>query len=232
MPRATSKRKAPPSTSASVTSSDVVSTRPDAGKRGKKDVDKIGDLFDVYVNKSLDMIDPEGIVSFCSHLGVDHTDVRILMLAWKMKAEKQGYFSREEWRRGLKDLNTDTIAKLKKALPGLEKELMATPKFEDFYAFAFQYCLTEDRQKSVDIETVCELLNLVLGPKYRSQVDILTKYLKVQSEYRALNADQWRHFYRFCKEISFPDLEDYDSDQAWPVIIDNFVEWMKENKQS
>lgn len=33
-------------------------------------------------------------------------------------------------------------------------------------------------------------------------------------------------------QISFPDLEDYDSDQAWPVIIDNFVEWMKDNKQS
>ena len=73
-------------------------------------------------------------------------------------------------------------------------------KFEDFYAFAFQYCLTEERQKSVDIETVCELLNLVLGPRYQLQVDLLIKYLKVQIEYRALNMDQWIHFYRFCNE--------------------------------
>lgn len=27
-------------------------------------------------------------------------------------------------------------------------------------------------------------------------------FWQVQSEYRALNADQWRHFYRFCKEVS------------------------------
>ncbi|KAL9993988.1 putative defective-in-cullin neddylation protein [Helianthus debilis subsp. tardiflorus] len=39
------------------------------------------------------MIDPEGIEYLCSDLEVEHTDVRILMLAWKMQAEKQGYFT-------------------------------------------------------------------------------------------------------------------------------------------
>ncbi|XP_048440524.1 DCN1-like protein 5 isoform X1 [Pyrus x bretschneideri] len=200
MPRA-SKRKAPPPTSPSLASCDVVSKRAATGKgRPRKDVDKIDSLFESYANQSLNMIDPTGIEALCSDLKVDHTDVRILMLAWKMRAAKQGYFSKDEWQRGLKDLHADTIPKLKKALPGLEKELTTASKFEDFYAFAFQYCLTEERQKSVDIETVCELLNLVLGPRYQLQVDLLIKYLKVQTEYRALNMDQWMHFYRFCNE--------------------------------
>lgn len=114
---------------------------------------------------------------------------------------------------------------------------MQPPNFEDFYGYAFQYCLTgeldvdrhptfnqmemtlfhdnvllyscylslslsaslplmcvhahillaglmlmtfsEEKQRFVDIETICELLNLVLGSQFRAQVDLITKYLKV-----------------------------------------------------
>ncbi|KAK8645150.1 hypothetical protein V6N13_118999 [Hibiscus sabdariffa] len=174
---------------------------------------------------------PEGIEALCSDLGVDYTDVRILMLAWKLKAEKQGYFTQDEWQTGLKALGVDSLTKLKKALPELEKEVEEPSNYEDFYIYAFQYCLTEEKQKSVDIESICELLNLVLGVQFRPQVDSLVEYLKVQNDYKVINADQWINFLRFCKEISFPDLENYDATQAWPLILDNFVEWMRE-KQS
>uniref|UniRef100_A0A0A9EYL8 Defective in cullin neddylation protein n=2 Tax=Arundinoideae TaxID=156631 RepID=A0A0A9EYL8_ARUDO len=42
--------------------------------------------------------------------------------------------------------------------------------------------------------------------------------------------DQWMGFFRFCNEINFPSLDNYDSDLAWPLILDNFVEWLRENK--
>lgn len=38
------------------------------------------------------------------------------------------------------------------------------------------------------------------------------------------------HSFVFLK-VSFPDLENYDLDQAWPVILDNFVEWMREKQK-
>ncbi|KAI3709689.1 hypothetical protein L2E82_39455 [Cichorium intybus] len=41
----------------------------------------------------------------------------------KMQSEKQGYFTLEEWRKGFKALRVDTVTKLKKALPDLEKEV-------------------------------------------------------------------------------------------------------------
>ena len=107
---------------------------------------------------------------------------------------------------------------------------MTPPNFEDFYAYAFKYCLTgelgrhlpflnislhsvfqdnvllsslslslslshththiflanltlmkfsEEMQKCVDVETICELLNLVLGSQFCAQVDSITEYLKV-----------------------------------------------------
>ncbi|KAK8296501.1 hypothetical protein V6Z12_D05G128300 [Gossypium hirsutum] len=158
---------------------------------------------------------------------VDHTDVRILMLAWKMKAEKQGYFTLEEWRRGLKALRVDTVSKLRKALPELEKEVRRPSNFVDFYSYSFCYCLTEEKQKSIDIESICQLLDLVLGSQFRAQVDYFIEYLKIQSDYKVINLDQWMGFFRFCNEISFPDLSNYDPDLAWPLVLDNFVEWMQ-----
>ncbi|KAL3535033.1 hypothetical protein ACH5RR_003494 [Cinchona calisaya] len=232
MPRASSKRKSEPLNSAPAAKSSRTDSSSSASRKGHKKVRlHVDSLFESYVNKSLGMIDPEGIESLCSDLRVDHTDVRILMLAWKMKAEKQGYFTQEEWRRGLGALKVDTISKLKKSLSNLETEVSNPENFDDFYVFAFRYCLTEEKQKCIDIESTCVLLDIVLGSKYRSQVEYFTKYLKSQKEYKAVNKDQWINFLRFCQEISFPDLENYDSNHAWSLILDNFVDWMK-SKQS
>ncbi|KAL8267392.1 hypothetical protein R6Q59_004736 [Mikania micrantha] len=171
----------------------------------------------------------EGVEKLCSDLGVEHTDVRVLMLAWKMNAKKQGYFTQDEWRTGLTSLHADNLKKLKKQLSELQKEVAKKEKFEDFYRFSFTYCLTEDKQKSLDIETACVLLDLVLGPNFNLQADSFIKYLKVQKEYKVINMDQWMNFYRFCQEIEFPDLSNYDDCLAWPIILDNFVVWVKKN---
>ncbi|GAU35713.1 hypothetical protein TSUD_258880 [Trifolium subterraneum] len=154
------------------------------------------------------VIIPEGIEALCADIEVDHTDLRILMLAWKMKAEEQGYFTLDEWRRGLKALRADTVSKLKKALPDLEKEVRRPSNFSDFYSYAFQYCLTEEKQKSIDIESICELLTLVLGSTFPTQVNLFVEYLKNQNDYKVVNMDQWMGFFRFCNEHSF-ELLDY-----------------------
>ncbi|CAN1172308.1 DCN1-like protein 4 [Linum perenne] len=137
----------------------------------------------------------------------------------------------DEWQTGLKALKGNTILKLVKSLSELQKEVEAPDNFEDFYSFAFKYCLTEEKQKSVDIETICELLKIVLGLQFRSQVDSLVEYLKAQKDYKVINKDQWIGFLRFCKEITFPDLGNYDENQAWPLILDNFVDWMKKKSR-
>lgn len=224
MPRA-SKRKSEP-----LKSSKVDGVRSASNKATMKKGEPIDDLFHSYANRSLGMIDPEGIEALCSDLGVDHTDVRILMLAWKMNAQKQGYFTQDEWQRGLKALTVDTVNKLKNALSELENEVRMPQNFADFYSFAFQYCLTEDKQKWIDVECICELLDIVMGSQFPSQVALFTKYLKIQNDYKVINMDQWTSFLRFCNQISFPDLKNYDATEAWPLILDDFVEWMREEK--
>ncbi|KAD3642071.1 hypothetical protein E3N88_31295 [Mikania micrantha] len=69
------------------------------------------------------MLSPEGVEKLCSDLSVEHTDARVLMLAWKMNAKKQGYFTQDEWRTGLTSLHADTLKKLKKQLSHLQKQV-------------------------------------------------------------------------------------------------------------
>ncbi|KAL4555473.1 hypothetical protein LXL04_038092 [Taraxacum kok-saghyz] len=125
-----------------------------------------------------------------------------------------------------------SLKKLKKELTELKKEVANPYNFEDFYCYYFRYCLTEDKQKNLDIQSVCVLLDLVLGPKFRHQVDSFCDFLKIQKEYKAVNMDQWTNFFRFCQEIEFPELKNYDACQAWPLILDNFVDWLREKSKS
>ncbi|KAJ4884779.1 hypothetical protein Rs2_34872 [Raphanus sativus] len=226
-PKGSKKRSKPDSVTSSAT--DPVSSA-SSKKTSSKEMDGTDQLFAMYANTSSGVIDPEGIEKLCASLKVPHTDIRILMLAWRMKAERQGYFTKAEWRIGLKALKVDTITKLKKALPELEKEVRKPLNFVDFYAYAFKYCLTEEKQKFLDIETICQLLDMVLGSTFRAQVDYFVDYLKIQKDYKSIHMDQWMGFYRFCNEISFPDMTNYNLELAWPSILDDFFEWLREKQ--
>ncbi|XP_057840023.2 uncharacterized protein LOC131049934 isoform X4 [Cryptomeria japonica] len=172
-----------------------------ASKGADKDLKQIDSIFQRYADK-------------------DSPDV-----IGKMRAARQGYFTLEEWHRGLQSLKVNTIDKLKNSLPALEQEVMRSQSFWDFYTYSFQYCLTEDGQKYLDIESVCELLKLVLGNRNPAQVESLIEFLKNQEDCKAIILDQWQCFLSFFDKINYPSFDNYDSSDAWPLLLDDYVEW-------
>lgn len=61
------------------------------------------------------------------------------------------------------------------------------------FSFTFHVCLTfvllfnaEEKQKSIDIETICQLLEIVMGSTFRAQVDYFVEYLKVWDNFKSL----------------------------------------------
>ena len=70
----------------------------------------------------------------------------MLLLAWKMGAQRMGFFARDEFCRGMGALGAASVDKLRKALPKLEEEVDADPEaFASFFAFAFRFCCTVRR---------------------------------------------------------------------------------------
>ena len=56
------------------------------------------------------------------------------------------------------------------------------------------------------------------------------QFLKEQEEIKSLSKDQWNVYYEFVNSVA-DDLSDYDAEDAWPCLIDEYVEWRKKRFQ-
>jgi len=68
------------------------------------------------------------------------------------------------------------------------------------------------------------MLGLLLGKQW-TLLNSFYLFLD-QSRYRVLNKDQWCNVLEFSRAVD-TDLKNYDVDGAWPVMLDEFVEWLK-----
>jgi hypothetical protein len=78
---------------------------------------------------------------------------------------------------------------------------------------------------------VVALMKMVL--KGRVNDDRLTSFgafCESQTSYTRITLDQWTSFLDFCYECE--DLSTYDeSSSAWPVLMDEYVEYMEEQQK-
>jgi hypothetical protein len=155
-------------------------------------------------------------------------DVRILVLLWKFKCKKPGCMSKEEWIEGCESLNVDSFESLKKLLPSLDPGFFELTDYKSFYKFCFQFN-RQGTHKSLDKDVVISLLQIVLkdstnivpAERLSSFCDFLG-----QHELDKITSDQWVSFLDFCIEVK--DLADYeDSTSAWPVLLDEYVEFLE-----
>lgn len=48
--------------------------------------------------------------------------------------------------------------------------------------------------------------------------------------FKGVSSDVWQQLLAFCDSVD-ESLEGYSEYDAWPTVIDSFVEWKKENKK-
>ncbi|CAG0891843.1 unnamed protein product [Darwinula stevensoni] len=170
-------------------------------------------------------LDPEGMERLCEDIGVEPENVVMLVLAWKMGARQMGYFTQQEWLYGLSQLQCDSADKLRGRLEYLRSLLNDAMSFKAIYRYAFDFA-RDKNQKSLDLETGKRMLMLVLGMRWH----LYSKFQAFldQSRYKVVNRDQWNNILEFSRSI-LPDLSNYDVDGAWPVMLDEFAEWMQQS---
>jgi len=174
-----------------------------------------------------DTIEPDGIESFCAALQVAPEDIVMLVLSWKMDAKQMGYFTLKEWLKGMADLQCDSIGKLRNKIEYLRSLLNDQSNFKSIYRYSFDFAKDKD-QRSIDLETAKGMLQLLLSKRW-PLYPYFHQFLE-QSKYKVLNKDQWCNVLEFSRSISL-DLSNYDEDGAWPVLLDEFVDWYRKNVQ-
>ena len=95
-----------------------------------------------------------------------------------------------------------------------------------------QFCFQFNREgthKTLEKELVVMLLKLVLQDNRvpADRVDSFCNFLESHKDYGRITLDQWTSFWDFSQECE--DLSAYDeATSAWPVLIDEYVEYMEE----
>eukprot|EP00123_Amoebidium_parasiticum_P009564 comp19557_c0_seq1/m.22945 comp19557_c0_seq1/g.22945 ORF comp19557_c0_seq1/g.22945 comp19557_c0_seq1/m.22945 type:complete len:245 (-) comp19557_c0_seq1:59-793(-) len=183
----------------------------------------VDEWFGKYTDEDKDTIGPSGMERLCDDLGVVPEDITMLVLAWQLNAKTMGYFTREEWRAGMERLRVQSTEELRGRRDDLKKLLADKTQFKALYRYAYDFVRDPD-QRSVDMDRAVAMLGLLLVGRWR-WAECLIDYLQ-GSTHRGINRDQWTSLYEFT--LLPTDLATYDENSAWPVMLDEFVEYLRE----
>jgi len=204
---------------------------PAGSSGGKADKSKIGKVFDKYADtKDKDSMQGEPLGQFFRDAGVDPEKEGAVTLAaaYKLKCKILGEIKRSEFVEGFSALGCDTIEKIKTEMGNVRELLKDKARFRDFYRWLFDFIKEEPDRKSVDVEPAIEFMRCVL-PVHFSLCNEFIDFLKIQ-KVKSISADVWTQAFEFARDIK-PDLSNYELDGAWPVLFDEFVAYLQEQRK-
>jgi DCN1-like protein 1/2 len=182
-------------------------------------------FFETYKADGADKIDVDGMQRLCEDLAVDPSDEVMLVLAWRLEALTMCEFQRAEFVNGMLRLGANSIASLKEKLPELRRELDNAGSFRSLYAYAFEFARSSEAgQKSLELSTAVEMWQLLLAGRF-THLSLWLQFLATEHTH-AIPRDTWMLLYEFIESVD-DKLSNYDENDSWPCLIDDFVTWAK-----
>mmetsp|Transcript_14435 Transcript_14435/g.56761 ORF Transcript_14435/g.56761 Transcript_14435/m.56761 type:complete len:275 (-) Transcript_14435:1091-1915(-) len=184
-------------------------------------------VFAAYAGEGNDSMGEDGMDRLMADLGLDEADVGQFVFAWKCQAESSACLQWDEFKTGCIALGASRLAELKEKLREAKGELEDEAAYRKFYAFMFEYAKENPKNRTIEKTSAIYLWKEFLLASRFLLLDSWIEFLEKME--KGISKDTWTQllaFADYCQKD--PTLEEYDMEGAWPVIIDDFVEWMRE----
>lgn len=196
-------------------------------KATEPDDSQLNELFNNFTDEEEDteVMTMEGIAKMCEQLDLDPTsDVRVLVLCWRLNATaKPGQVTRSEFVAGMKSMRVSTMAELKGRVPSFDTGFLEKSEFREFYRFCFTFS-REGTHKTIEKELAVALLQMVLDTTRAPHLDYFLDFLNQNTQHTRITMDQWDSFLQFNHIVGI-DVSNMEDDGAWPLLLDEYVEW-------
>lgn len=194
----------------------------------------ISKIFDMY-KESDDVISIDGTLQYLQDLGIEPEDIRSLVLSYFLHSPSMGTFNREDFLTAWESVGVVDLKAMTLYITQLTDSMGNIENFDKLYQFTFDYLIETPHQKTLGCDLLMDywklLFTLVDLKESQFRVDQWYEFL-VKTEVRSLTKDSYFMFWEFVKEVIIPDpqtLQGYDEMASWPVVIDEFIEYLQES---
>jgi len=175
-----------------------------------------------------DCISIGGLERLCADLGLEPDDFLVLLFAWQCGAVAMCRLTRSEFISGCKALKATTVDALLARLKDLAVDVRQDRnRFRDLYRWAYGFALDASiLQRSLPLDFAVAMWKLVFDgaeevPKILPR---WLEFLEKRDDMHSISRDTWEMFLVFVTKIG-DDLDSYDEAEAWPSLLDDFVEY-------
>eukprot|EP00761_Pharyngomonas_kirbyi_P001693 gb/GECH01001697.1/.p1 GENE.gb/GECH01001697.1/~~gb/GECH01001697.1/.p1 ORF type:complete len:382 (+),score=130.00 gb/GECH01001697.1/:1-1146(+) len=205
----------------------------------------VSDLFEKYKKRGIeeggdediDAIQGMGLVEFAEDIELDPEESAMMVFIWKLQCQEQYQINRQEFNQGMKKLKVKRVGQLRKAVQKMREEFDMNDydtngRFNDFYSFVFNYGKAEDA-RSLPADMAIAFWKIVFLKRWMD-FPLLEEWCQFIEDYgKAISKDTWNMVLEFAKlardsyKTGDTELAWFDTESAWPSLIDDFVEKIK-----
>ncbi|KAL0228438.1 hypothetical protein RCL1_004581 [Eukaryota sp. TZLM3-RCL] len=193
------------------------------------DLTEMERLFDQYKDPNPNIETPTitftGFQELAETVQVPPGDIRWLIFLWKASAKTMGAVTRDEFLEGCRVFKSINLPHFQQKLADATELITSPDAFRSFYKWLFNYLKEDPSHKSIALDNAELAWRMVLLDKWDWLEDFI-EFLRSQTKVKNINSDLWNQLYSFITVVG-TNLSIYSSDDAWPTVIDSFVEWKK-----